>query len=91
MYRQAKLSPNGFTIIELMIVLAIIAILLAMAVPAYQDYAIRSKLTECISNSMVAKTQLHHLTGLANVASALIGANLEGDKVKAVIASQITG
>ena len=53
-----KHLSRGFTIIELMIVVGIIAILVAMAVPAYLDYSIRTKVTECISNSAVPKIQI---------------------------------
>lgn len=41
-----KESKNGFTLIELMIVVAIIGILAAVALPAYQDYTARSKISE---------------------------------------------
>jgi prepilin-type N-terminal cleavage/methylation domain-containing protein len=51
-------KDHGFTIIELMIILAILAILVALAVPAYKDYTIRSKISECINGAAVAKIQI---------------------------------
>ena len=49
---------QGFTLIELMIVIAIVAILVALAVPAYRDYTIRTKVGECVNQAAVPKLQI---------------------------------
>ncbi len=52
------MKHQGFTLIELMIVVAIIGILAAIAIPAYQDYTIRAQVTEGINMGALAKTPI---------------------------------
>ena len=66
-------SPRGFTLIELMIVVAIIAIILTLALPVYSNYTIRAKIGEALSVAAAAKTSVSAtcmedltLTGLNN-------------------------
>jgi len=49
---------QGFTLIELMIVIAIVGILAAVALPAYQDYTVRAKMSEPIAKSAEVKTSI---------------------------------
>jgi type IV pilus assembly protein PilA len=49
---------KGFTLIELMIVIAILGILLAIAIPAYQDYTVRTRTSECFNLQAPVKLQI---------------------------------
>jgi len=69
-----KKVQQGFTLIELMIVIAIIGILAAIALPAYQDYTVKAKLQEPVSMSSPFRTAM----GIA-CSEGTLGASLTDD------------
>ena len=60
-------AQKGFTLIELMIVVAIIGILAAVALPAYKDYTVRAKVSEVILAASAGKDAVAEFYGVNNV------------------------
>ena len=83
---------KGFTLIELMIVVAIIGILAAVALPAYQDYTVRAKLSEGLVGASTAKigiTDGFQSDGMAGVAASILGINSQNNNTKYVQRIQV--
>lgn len=86
-------NQTGFTLIELMIVVAIIGILAAVALPAYQDYTIRAKMSEVVLAASSCRTTISEVSQTGLVAAAVVADGFgcgEGDNGGAGISQYVS-
>jgi type IV pilus assembly protein PilA len=75
-----KSLQKGFTLIELMIVVAIIGILAAVALPAYQDYTVRARASEVLLAASSARTSVTELCQINNGCSGITNITIASSK-----------
>ena len=88
-----KTTQKGFTLIELMIVVAIIGILAAVAIPAYQDYIARSQVTAGLAEVNPGKTQVEVMINDGNatgVDASTVGLQSTSERCSTIVATAAT-
>ena len=88
-----RTMQKGFTLIELMIVVAIIGILAAVALPAYQDYTIRAKMSEVILGMSACRTSITEVyqSGSGSVSAGNWGCEVGATEASKYVAGITTG
>ena len=86
-----KRVQQGFTLIELMIVVAIIGILAAIALPAYQDYTVRARVSELMLASSAGKTPIAEYYQIKGILPAVGSVDVDSQASQYVTSVRWTG
>jgi len=89
--KMMKKAQAGFTLIELMIVVAIIGILAAVAIPAYQDYTVRAKVTEASSLIAPVKQAVAEAASNGDLTTVSNATQTAADSLGVALDTTITG